>query len=147
MPAGLNGGGFPVPLFSVPLESGAQVGNAPIKFITALDFDNSGTQYNALLTNTSPVILVYTARAGDTAYWDAQFIEAMSLVLAAQVSYSITGDRALKKDLLQQAATVIMSARVTEANQGITVHEITPDWLAIRGVGPLDDLLPPGSVN
>lgn len=147
LPAGLNSSGFPVPLFSVPLESNAMVNSAPIKFITALDFDTGGTQYNALLTDASPALLVYTARAADTAFWDAQFIDVMSLILASRICFSLNGDRALQRDLIQQAIAALQNARVTEANQGITVHEITPDWLAVRGVGPLDDITPSGSSN
>jgi hypothetical protein len=147
LPAGINSGGFPVPLFSVPMEGGYQVSGAPIKFITTLDYDLSNVQFNALLTDVSPAILVYTARAADTNFWDPRFVEALSLVLASRICFSITGDRALQESLAKQALMAIQTAKVDNANEGITVHEITPDWLAIRGVGPLDDLLPPGSVN
>jgi hypothetical protein len=140
-------GTFAVPIFSIQMTAPSQIGGAPIKYITAVDTNTEGAQLRVLLTNVSPALLVYTARVEDPQVWDPQFVTAMTLVLAARIAFSLTGDRGLQGDLAKQAIFAVQSATLLDANQGITVQEITPDWLAIRGVGPLDDLMPYGSVN
>lgn len=146
IPGGTGAGGFNVPLFSVDLQVAPDVSGAPIKFITATDTNAEGGSVRVILTNQGSAILVYTGRVEDLTVWDPQFVDAFVLLLGARVAFALTGDRGLQMDLAKQALTQAQSASLLDANEGITVHEITPDWLAVRGVGSFD-LLPYGSVN
>lgn len=144
---GQSANAFATPLFSIDLTVNVNVGGAPIKYIISLDRNAEGEDIKTLLTNASPAILVYTARVEDVTTWDSQFTSAFVMALGARIAYSLTGDGRLQRSLAEQALAQVQNAQLLDANQGLTVQEITPDWLSIRGVGPLDDLLPYGSVN
>jgi hypothetical protein len=52
---------------------------------------------------------------------------------------AINGDKALANENLKKSNAQIINARNTDANEGLTVNDVTPDWIRARGlINPAD---------
>lgn len=120
-------------------------GGAPMKWIIALDQDATGNDVKVILTNQPSAILVYTAKVTNTALWDEQFTMAMCEYLSARLSIPVNGDKAMAVARLAAANQMAIEARRTNGNEGLTVIDNTPDWIAVRGYSA-DWASPPGSM-
>lgn len=87
-----------------------------------------------ILTNQEFAILSYIILQADVTLWDSQFMAAYEHLLGARLIYSLTGDKALANERLKNANNLIIAARNTDANEGITVNDVTPDWIRTRGI-------------
>jgi hypothetical protein len=70
---------------------------------------------------------------------DPLFQDAWIHILAARLTFQLSGDKALANQQIQLANNMIMEARKADGNEGITVNDVTPDFLRTRGgygVGP-----------
>jgi hypothetical protein len=136
-----NTGQPSIPIFSgSTFIAGTQVNGAPIKFVQASDVDGSNNQIRIILTNEPDALLVYTCRITDTELWDADFVSTFATLLAAYLAEPLTGQRSLRKDLKEEAELKVREAATSDANEGLTIQETTPDWLRIRGAGPIDGI-------
>jgi hypothetical protein len=54
--------------------------------------------------------------------------------LAARLAISITGDKALANLRIKDANDIIQIARTSDGNEGLTINDITPDWIRTRGI-------------
>lgn len=139
--------GTTTPLFSGQNFQGTWLVNgAPIKFVLGTDVNDVGEHTKVLLTNQSQAILVYTARVENTDLWDAQFTAAFVALLAAYLANPISGDRALRNDLMSIAVAKILEAATSDGNEGLTVQETMPELLLARGAGD-DRMSPLGSIS
>lgn len=126
---------------------------APAKFKVAIDQIGSdglptatgGSDTRIILTNQQQAILTYIKQVTDPGVWDPQFQEAMIASLAMKLAAHLTGDKALAKDKQATANAMIQIARAGDGNEGITVNDITPDWIRIRGITYSMDGLSPQS--
>lgn len=87
-----------------------------------------------VLTNQEFATLVYVRQLTDPNSMDESFIDTWANILGATVNMSLTGDRGKSNDLIQKANGMIQLARVDDGNEGLTVNDVTPDWLRIRGI-------------
>lgn len=101
-------------------------------FEVASDLDAGGNPSNYILTNQFQAIARYTARVTQPALFSATFIEALVQALAAKLALALTGKVSIANTKFQQANAVIIQARASDANEGLTVIDNVPDWLAIR---------------
>lgn len=92
----------------------------------------SGEEKIVVLTNQYQAIGVYTKRVTNTNIFSAQFVEALVQALAAKLALALSGDKKLAGLKFQQANAMIIQARASDANEGLTVIDNVPDWLAIR---------------
>lgn len=129
-----------VPIFSVPLEAGAFVNGAAIRFISAQGKDLSSNPIRVLLTNQADAILAYTIRTTDLNLWSPDAIMALSLVLAAFMTPTLSGDKKLQANLFAAARDRVTIAEVNDANEGLTIQDSTPDWMTIRGQTNIGDV-------
>jgi hypothetical protein len=93
-----------------------------------------------ILTNQEFATLSYTKQVADPNVWDPGFREAMYKAGAAHLCLSLNGNRSLSNDLIKEANEVIRIARADDGNEGLTVNDVTPDWIRIRGVAYTDGL-------
>lgn len=100
-------------------------------FEVASDVINAD-EINVVLTNQYQAIGVYTRRVTNVSFFSAQFNEALVQALAAKLALALTGNVALASAKFQQANAVIAQARAADANEGLTVIDNMPDWLACR---------------
>lgn len=124
VPLTSNGNGNAYPYFVGP---GAM-------FEVALD-TVEGQQQNVVLTNQYQAIGIYTAQVTSTGLFSADFTEALVQALAAKLALALTGQVALANSKFQQANAVIRQARVSDGNEGLTIIDPVPDWIAAREDG------------
>lgn len=129
-----------VPFFSSPMEQHPGMGFSPMpKFELAQSTPplNTFSKVNVLLTNFSQAIMCYTTDVTDSMLFDEGFSRAFVQGLAANMVTTLTGDLKLYDALLKTANSLILDARVKSANEGLNVMDSIPDWLRVRGVGPV----------
>lgn len=98
-----------------------------------LTYGPQGNQ-RVLLCNQEFAVLAYIRRIIDTNVMDSLFIKAWYNILAATLAMALTGDKQLANGLIGVANTAIIEARSVDANEGLTINDVTPDWLRTRGV-------------
>lgn len=126
---------------------------SPAKFKVTIDQIGSdglptavgGSDTKVILTNQEQAILTYIKRVTDPNVWDPLFVEAMIASLRMKLASQLTGDKGLAKDTQATANAVIQIARAGDGNEGLTINDVTPDWIRIRGTTYASDALSPQS--
>lgn len=98
-----------------------------------------GSTQRVILCNQTQAILCYNTQITDPNVMDPLFQDAWVHILAARLTFQLTGDKALANLQISLANNAIMEARKADGNEGITVNDVTPDFLRTRGgfgVGP-----------
>lgn len=91
-----------------------------------------------VLTNQEYATLVYCQDVVDPNIMDDMFIDAYVKILGAHLCIPLTGDKKLANFAIQEANQVITQARQADGNEGLTVNDISPDWIRIRGIDFVD---------
>lgn len=136
----LDGGNFPVPIFSTPtgpVFEGWYTEAPPIPFQPATDFDSEDPpqSINIVLTNMPQAIGRYTRFIEDPTLWSDNFQEAVVAALAGKLAIPESGDKVMARDQIALANKIMQDARVSDANEGMTVQEHIPDWIQAHGWG------------
>jgi hypothetical protein len=98
----------------------------------ALTFSSRGPQ-RVVLCNQESAILCYNTQITDPNVMDPNLQEAWTAILAARLSIQLNGDKALANIKVGEANSLILEARKTDGNEEITVNDVTPDFLRVRG--------------
>lgn len=124
----------------VPLVSGGLVSTAimrtrrdAVPFEEAVDYDTQGNPFKVVLTNQYQAQLVFTARITDPTIWDTLFVTAFVGRMAKKLAQPLTGDKTLVKIAIQAGTEAEGEAAEANANEGITILDHTPEWIAARG--------------
>lgn len=121
--------------FSIPIDSTNFSAYGPLDYQA-----NNGivvlltvpTRQNTLVTNASSAIGTYTMQETDLNLWGAQARQALTSALAGFLALPLSGDKNLTEKLINQANMHILSARASDGNEGYTVQDNLPDWIAVR---------------
>ncbi len=92
-----------------------------------------------VLCNQTQAILCYNVQVTDPNVMDPLFRDAWQHILAARLSYQLSGDKAAANTQVGLANNMIMEARKVDGNEGLTINDVTPDFIRTRGgygVGP-----------
>lgn len=100
-----------------------------------------------VLTNQEFATLNYVQDVLDPNNMDDQFQEAYVKVLAAQLVMALRGDAKVANMKVQEANSIISLARVGDGNEGLTINDVTPDWIRVRGVNYYGEMNGPWSGN
>jgi hypothetical protein len=92
-----------------------------------------------ILTNQEFAIANYCRDVTDVNVMDDDFAEAFAQIMGSRLCIALTGDKALANLKLAEANAMIVEARGTDANEGLKVNDVTPDWLRIRGIDYVED--------
>lgn len=87
-----------------------------------------------ILTNQEFAVLAYCRQITDPNTMDSLFQKAWYNVIGAALCMALTGDKQLANSKIQLANQAIAEARAVDGNEGLTVNDVTPDFLRIRGV-------------
>ena len=98
-----------------------------------LTYGNPGPQ-RVVLCNQEFAIGVYCQDITDPDVMDEEFIDAWANILGACITIPLTGDLKKANMAIEVANRAIAQARVGDGNEGLTVNDVTPDWLRIRGI-------------
>lgn len=93
-----------------------------------------------ILTNQEFATLCYNRQITDPNVMDPMFIDAWTMILASRLVIAITGDKALANMKIAEANRYVEEARKADGNEGLTVNNITPDWIRARGIDFSDDV-------
>lgn len=95
-----------------------------------------GTQFDqrVILTNQEFATLAYVRQVIDPNVMDTLFQSAWTNLIGAALSVALTGDKKRANDLVGLANRSIELARSIDANEGLTINDITPDWIRARGI-------------
>jgi len=91
-----------------------------------------------ILTNQEFATLAYVAQVTDPNLFDTLFQSALSNAMAAKVCQSLTGDKKLVNQLVNDVNEAITAARSIDGNEGPVINDVTPDWIRIRGINWTD---------
>ena len=83
----------------------------------AYEYEIEANRY-LMTDNSSPINIVYLADITDPGGYTPGLVRVMACDLAVQLCESVTGDRALKENLQQEARAELMSARAINAIEG-----------------------------
>ncbi len=98
-----------------------------------LTFGAKGTQ-RVILTNQEFATLQYVKQVTDPNVWDTLFQTALVNLLASALCMPLKGNREFSNDLLREVNAAIEQARAIDGNEGLTINDVTPDWIRVRGV-------------
>lgn len=87
-----------------------------------------------ILTNQEFATLAYVQQITDPNVFDPLFIEAYVRVLGAGLCLALTGDKGMANAKIAEANSYIAEARKADGNEGLTVNNVTPDFIRIRGI-------------
>ncbi len=93
------------------------------------------TTQTVILTNLYQAQLVYSARILLPDLWDPMFSQAMVATLAARFVQALGRNASLYKDQLAIARDIVLQARVSDGDEGVTSQNHQPDWISVRGAG------------
>lgn len=87
-----------------------------------------------ILTNQPNALLIYVKDITDPNVFDDSFQEAFVRILGATITIPLSGDKRLANLAIQEANAIIADARTTDAGEGLTINDVTPDWIRVRGI-------------
>lgn len=142
-----------VPQFSTGFSGGVPITTAvtggapafwngpPVRFQVAIDQigpsglpEDGGADAKVILTNQEQAILCYNRRVVNPDIWDSQFQQALTAALGGRLAIALTGDKGLAQLKMQEANEFIKTARQGDGNEGLTINDVTPDFIRVRGV-------------
>jgi hypothetical protein len=86
-------------------------------------------------TNAEQAVVGYTERVADPSRWTTDFGTAMVARLAYRICVPLSGDKVMASSNFQLSNMLAARAREGDGNEGLTVIDHLPDWLAIRDAG------------
>lgn len=98
-----------------------------------LSYGAQGDQ-RVILTNQQSPTIAYVRTVSDPNVMDPLFVDAWCEVLGASLCIALTGDKALANMSIQRANLKIVEARKADGNEGLTMNDVSPDFVRIRGI-------------
>lgn len=117
----------------------------PVRFLVAVDADANGNDQKVILTNEPTAELVFTKVVTNIALFDTLAQRALAAYLGHLVCMPLTADLSRAKYAFQLADSALKAAAASNGDEGLTVIDSTPDWIAARGWAA-DSAYPPGSM-
>lgn len=93
-----------------------------------------------ILTNQEFATLSYVTQVTDPNVWDPLLQDAFYNALGANICMAMTGDKALANGMIAKANDSIIQARKVDGNEGLTINDVTPDFIRTRGIAWTDGL-------
>ena len=98
-----------------------------------LTFGPSSDQ-RIILTNQEFGILNYVKDITDVNIFDDLFYTALYNAIGSQLVMALIGDKNLANLAIAKVNDRIHQARAIDGNEGLTINDVTPDWVRIRGL-------------
>jgi hypothetical protein len=125
--------GIVPPIFPVSLSTPTWWAQPGVRFVVASDHDDQNQPTTVVLTNAQQAICCYTRTVDQTQIYDPAFTEAAVAALAGRLALAVTGNQSLAKMKYEMANLAIAEARQDDGNEGLTINNVTPDFIAGRG--------------
>jgi hypothetical protein len=99
-----------------------------------LTFGPSQIDQRVILTNQEFAILNYVRDVTDINVFDDMFYDAFAHILGGTLVMALNGDKSAANMAIGLANQKIDKARAIDGNEGLTINDVTPDWIRIRGI-------------
>jgi hypothetical protein len=132
------GGSYFTNLLGVAQAQGSTTG-AGVGATFTLTQNAAATDQRVILTNQEFAIGNYVKDVVDENVFDDDFQEAFAFILGGALVKALTGDKGTANLVIAQGNEIIRTARGNDANEGLKVNDVTPDWLRIRGIDFVED--------
>lgn len=133
----IGGSYFSVPVGAQTVSASASATNPglPSNGVGAMFNLTFGPQapQRVILCNQEQAILCYNQQITDPNLMDPLFQDAWQHILGARLVFQLTGDKTWANALIGLTNNMILEARKADGNEGLTVNDVTPDFLRIRG--------------
>lgn len=86
-----------------------------------------------ILTNQEFATLSYVKQVTDPNVMDPLFQDAWCAILGARLVMALTGDKSLANLMISMSNAAIIEARKADGNEGLTINDVTPDFIRGRG--------------
>lgn len=107
----------------------------PVKYVVSTDIVEEKIR-RVILTNMPQAVMVYTKDISqEPDLWDTHFMAAATSTLGAWLVNPLNRNRSLLMDQTNVAKAIILQARLTDGNEGLTSADHLPDWMQIRATG------------
>jgi hypothetical protein len=126
-------GGSYFAIQSNPVAQGSTTGSGTGATFTLTQTTTPGTQ-RVILTNQEFATLNYVAQVTDPNVMDTLFQTAWIKLVGAALQMALRGDKGISNMLIEEVNKAIQSARAIDGNEGLTINDVTPDWIRARGV-------------
>lgn len=93
-----------------------------------------GSDTKVIWTNQENAILTYIKQITDPNVMDEMFVQAWVAGLAARLVIALTGSKEIANLKIKEANGFVALARQADGNEGLTVNDVTPDWIRFRGI-------------
>lgn len=104
-------------------------------------YTSTQTDQKMILTNQEDATFAYVKQVTNPDIMDSEFIDAWAFVLAAKCAFTLRvpgenddPNKVVANMLIKQANDKIIEARKSDGNEGLTVNDVTPDWIRLRGL-------------
>jgi hypothetical protein len=87
-----------------------------------------------ILTNVEKATLCYLKQIIDPNVMDELLRQAWVTILGARLAMQLTGDKQVANMKVQEANQYIIEARKADGNENLTINDVTPDWIRVRGI-------------
>jgi len=132
------GGSYFTKLAGVAQAQGSTTGAGSGATFVLTQAATAGDQ-RVVLTNQEFALLNYVRDVTNENIFDDDFQEAFSLIMGSRLCIALTGDKSLANMKIGEANAMVIEARGTDANEGLKVNDVLPDWIRIRGVAYTED--------
>ena len=141
-----SAGGSPFPAGVLVTQGWVEMEGA--KFAVATDLDpaapnDPNARIKVILTDLEFADLVYTARIANPDLWDPHFLAAACATLGSWLVNPLARNAEVLKEQIQIASGIILQARISDGNEGVTSVDHMPDWMAVRGFTGFGRVLEP----
>lgn len=119
--------------FSAPTGTIAQGSTTGVGTGATFTLTTQAQTQRVVVCNQESAILCYNTQVTDPNVMDPLFQDAWVNILAARLAFQLSGSIPVANDLINKTNAIIIEARKVDGNEGITVNDITPDYIRIRG--------------
>lgn len=104
----------------------------PIAYESAIDLDAQGNDLKVIYCDQPQALAYFTKRVTNTALFPAGFVSALTWACGAQLAIPLTGSTALMQACLAQWRLMLNEAATADANEGVHLQSVLPDWILDR---------------
>jgi hypothetical protein len=123
---------YGVPAYNLNQVQTSGVGTGAVVSVSAVEA--AAFSARTVLTNQEYATMAYCSQVTDPNIMDPDFIEAWVFILGGGLCIPLTGDKGLANMCIGLGNKKIEEARKVDGNEGLTINDVTPDWLRIRGI-------------
>lgn len=93
-----------------------------------------------ILTNQPDATLAQLKAITDPNVLDPLCLAAWTSILASRLCWALSGNKEIANAKAKEANEYIIQARIADANEGITINDVTPDWIKVRGLWSFNEV-------